>query len=253
MSINYLSLITAIFIGGAAGYIGSLMTTKKMSLVGDVLSHVALPGVGLATIFGINISLGALASLVIGVLIIWLLGFRTGLSAESLVGSVFVFSLAVGFLITPEEELLHALFGDISRVFISDAIAAIIASVGVFFAVRKIYPKMILAYISEDLALANKVKIQKYNLIYLLAIAAIVAFGIKVAGSLLTSALIIIPAVSARSFSRSMAQYAYSSMAVGALSSAAGVILAGYFGWAVGPVIILVNALIFGGTLLFKR
>ena len=253
MSINYLSLITAVFIAGVAGYIGSLMATKKMALVGDVLSHVALPGVGLGFLYGINISLGAFASLVIGVLAIWLLGLRTGLAAESLVGVVFVFSLAVGFLITPHEELLEALFGDISRIFLADAIAAIIVSAIVFLIIRKIYPKMILAYISEDLALANKVNIKKYNLIYLLAIAAVVAFGIKVAGSLLTSALIILPAAASRNFSRSMRQYSYAAMAIGMASSAAGIFLAQFTGWAVGPVIILTNAIIFGLTLVIKN
>ena len=54
------------FIGGAAGYVGSLMATKKMSLVGDVLSHIALPGIGLGLLYGVNVSLGALASLVLG-------------------------------------------------------------------------------------------------------------------------------------------------------------------------------------------
>jgi len=82
MSINFVSLISALFIGGAAGYLGSLMATKKMSLAGDVLSHVALPGIGFALLLGLNISLGALASLIIGVLIIWLLGMKTSLSSE---------------------------------------------------------------------------------------------------------------------------------------------------------------------------
>ncbi len=53
------SLITAIFIGGAAGYLGSLMVTKRMALVGDALGHVALPGMGLALLFGLNVSVGA--------------------------------------------------------------------------------------------------------------------------------------------------------------------------------------------------
>ena len=112
---------------------------------------------------------------------------------------------------------------------------------------------MMLAYVSEDLALANGVKIQKYNLIYFLAIAAIIAFGIKVAGSLLMSALIIIPAAASRNISRSMAQYSYLAMFIGAVSAAGGVWLSETIGWPVGPVIILINAVIFGITLLFKR
>ena len=112
---------------------------------------------------------------------------------------------------------------------------------------------MMLAYVSEDLALANNVKIQKYNLIYFLAIAAIIAFGIKVAGSLLMSALIIIPAAASKNISRSMLSYSYLAMFIGAVSAAMGVLLAEAIGWPVGPVVILVNAVIFGFTLFFKR
>lgn len=248
-----ISLITAGFIGAVAGYVGSLMATKKMSLVGDVLSHVALPGIGLGLIYGVNISLGALASLSFGILLIWWLGIKTELTLESLVGVVFVLSLAVGFFVTPEEELLHALFGDISAVNIYDAIAAIFVSVIVFLAAKKIYPKMMLAYVSEDLALAGGINVKKYNLIYLFLIAATVAFGIKLGGSLLTSALIIIPAAASRNVVRSMFGYSYLSMAIGALISVAGVFLSVYAKWPAGPAIILLAVFVFGATLFAKR
>ena len=261
MNTNYfISLITAIFIGGAAGYVGSLMDTKKMSLVGDVLSHIALPGIGLGLLYGVNVSLGALASLILGIMLIWVLSLRTELSMESLVGVVFVLSLAVGFLITPKEELLDALFGNISAVALSDAIAAVFISVVVFIAAKMIYSKMMLAYVSEDLALASGVKINKYNLIYLFLIAAVVAFGIKVGGTLLTSAMIIVPAAVARNISRNMRQYSWLSVMVGVASAVAGFavfpFLAARFGLsvvAIGPVIILASIVFFAISLLFKK
>src|SRR3989339_201422 len=204
----FISLITAIFIGGAAGYVGSLMATKKMSLV----------------------------------------------------GVVFVLSLAVGFLITPQEELLDALFGNISTVALSDAIAAVFISIVVFIAARMIYSKMMLAYVSEDLALASGVKINKYNLIYLFLIAAVVAFGIKVGGTLLTSAMIIVPAAVARNVSRNMRQYSWLSVIVGIASAIAGFavfpFLAARFGLsvvAIGPIIILASIVFFAVSLLFKK
>lgn len=260
MNTNYfISLIAAISIGGAAGYIGSLMATKKMSLVGDVLSHVALPGIGLGLLYGVNISFGALSSLVLGILLIWLLSLKTELSMESLVGVVFTFSLAVGFLITPEEELLHSLFGNISTSSFSDAVMAVFISIVVSIAAKIIYSKMMLAYVSEDLALAAGVKINKYNLIYLFLIAAVVAFGIKIGGTLLTSALIIIPAAVARNVSRNMRQYSFLSIMVGITSAVAGFAvfpyLADKFGLssiAIGPVIILISIFFFIASLISK-
>ena len=52
-----LSLITAIFIGGIAGYLGSLMLTKRMALIGGPLGHLALPGAALGLLYGFNIFL----------------------------------------------------------------------------------------------------------------------------------------------------------------------------------------------------
>ena len=53
-SINFLQLISALFLGLASGYLGSFMVLRRMALVGDALSHVALPGVALGLIFSFN-------------------------------------------------------------------------------------------------------------------------------------------------------------------------------------------------------
>ena len=253
MSINFVSLMSALFIGGAAGYLGSLMATKKMSLAGDVLSHVALPGIGFALLLGLNISLGALASLIIGVFIIWLLGMKTSLSSELLTGVVFVISLAIGFIVVPDHELLEALFGDITSVNYADMAMVILISIIVFLVARNIYPKMMLAYISEDMALAEGVKINKNNLIYLLIVAVVIAFGVKIAGSLLTSALIILPAAAAKNISGSMKQYSFLAALLGVVGAGGGVALAGIIGISAGPVVAILSAIIFGFTLAFGK
>ena len=80
------SLMTGIFIGGVAGYLGSLMITKRMALVGDALGHVALPGVALALIYGFSVSLGAFPILLLGIILIWLFEMRTKLPMEALTG-----------------------------------------------------------------------------------------------------------------------------------------------------------------------
>ncbi len=146
------SLISGIFIGGAAGYLGSLMLTKRMALVGDALGHVALPGMGLALLLGLNVSFGAFVFLLFGIFLIWLFEIKTSLPTEALVGVIFVASLAVGFLIVPELELLEALFGDILKVSFDMALVSAIFSILVFLVVKSIYPGMILASISNDLA-----------------------------------------------------------------------------------------------------
>ena len=250
---NLFSLITAIFVGGAAGYIGSLMLTKKMALVGDALGHVALPGMGLALSLGFNISLGAFIFLLLGVLLIWLLETKTELSTETLVGVIFVFSLAIGFLITPQLDLIEALVGDITKVSLIDAVVAVISSLIVFFVVKRIYQRIILVSLSEDLAVANRINIKKMNLIYLLAIAVVVALGVRVVGSLLIGALVIVPAASSRNFSQNMRQYVCWSIILGIVSCVLGIFLFKLTGFPAGPLTILISVAIFALSLFFKR
>ncbi len=155
------SLISGVFIGGAAGYLGYLMLTKRMALVGDALGHVALPGMGLALVLGFDVSFGAFLFLLLGICLIWLFEMRTSLPTEALVVIVFVASLSAGFLIVPEPELLEALFGDISNVSFEMALASAVFSVLIFAVVKRIYPNMILASISNDLAKSEGIKVKK--------------------------------------------------------------------------------------------
>lgn len=253
MDINLFNFITAIFVGGAAGYLGSLMITKRMALVGDALGHVALPGMGLALLLGFNVSLGAFVFLLLGVFLVWFLEEKSSLPTETLVGIVFVLSLALGFLITPEPELLHALVGDISRVSLLDAIVSVILSILVLFVVNKIYKKIILASLSEDLAVSSKIDIKKNNLIYLLVIAVIVALGVKVVGSLLIGALVIVPAAASRNISRNMRQYVLRAIFLGSLSCVSGIGLFMATGFPIGPLIILTSIFFFIISLIFKK
>ena len=239
--------------GGAAGYLGSLMLTKKMALVGDALGHVALPGMGLALLWGFNVSAGAFVFLLAGIFLIWLLETKTELSTETLVGVIFVFSLALGFLITPRPDLIEALVGDITKISLTDAVIAVIFSLIVFFAVKRIYQRIILVSLSEDLAVANRINIKKMNLVYLLAIAAIVALGIKVVGSLLIGALVIVPAAASRNISQNMRQYVCWSIVLGIVSCVLGILLFKLTGFPAGPLTILAGVFFFIVSLIFKK
>lgn len=248
-----LALVVAAFVGGAAAYLGSLMITRRMALVGDALGHVALPGMGLALVLNMDVALGAFASLAVGILLIWQLGEKTLLSLETLVGIVFVSSLALGFLIVPGNDLEESLFGDISNVSVAGAAAAAVISAAVFLLVRRIYPGMMLLGIAGELAFVEGIAARRYNLIYLGAVALIVAVGVKVTGSLLVGALVIVPPATARLVSANMKQYAALSGVLGVVSSAAGIIAARLTGFPAGPSIILLAALLFLLSLLIKR
>lgn len=251
--IDFTIILIGVFVGASAGYLGSLMVLKRMSLVGDALSHVALPGMGLALLYGINPLWGALAALFLGVIVIWSLEYKTKLPIEAIVGVVFTASLAVGVIITPEIELVEALFGDIAMVTLFDFFFAAILSVLIFFIARKISWGIILSAISEDLARSKGINTKRFNFIYLILVAVAVSLGVKVVGALLMGALVIIPAAASKNFSRNLSGYSYASMLIGAISSIAGILISEFSGFPPGPSIILVSTLIFLITLPFKE
>src|SRR4030066_394612 len=64
-----LQILTGVLIGLGAGYVGSFMVLRRMSLVGDALSHVALPGIAIAISLNVNPILGAIVFLLIAAVI----------------------------------------------------------------------------------------------------------------------------------------------------------------------------------------
>lgn len=247
-------LITAGIVGAVAGYLGSIMVLRRLALAGDVLSHVALPGIGIALIYNWDPFLLAFVFLFVASWLIWLLEKRTNLPTESLIGIFFVASLAIGVMIIPElEELGEALFGDISEINFFDAGLAVLLSILIFIVGSKIYKGLVLGTISEDLAIANGVKLRKINLLFMILVAAVVALGVKAVGTLLMGALIIVSATAAKNLSRSISRYTSLSAVFGFVTAPAGLLIAKTYELPPGPMIILVGVGIFLLSLLAKK
>jgi ABC-type Mn2+/Zn2+ transport system permease subunit len=224
-----------------------------MSLVGDALSHVALPGIAIALTFGFNPMLGALAALLIASVGIWYLSQHSEVYPEALVGVFFTASLSLGILLTPEPELLEALFGNIDKITVLDGVFVIAGSVFIFVATSAIAKNLLLGVVSEDLAKSQKINISKVNLIYLVLVALVVSLGIKFLGTLLTGAMVVIPAVSAKNITKSIQRYHQLSVFIGAVSSLVGILIARYFGISSGPAVVLTAVAIFVISYTFKK
>ena len=229
------------------------MVLRRMSLVGDALSHVALPGIAVALLIGINPFIGAFAALVAAILGIWALEKKTELPSETLVGIFFTLSLALGLLLTPEPELLEALFGNISKINIIDAALTGIFTVFIFMAIRRLAKGLMLSIVSKDLAKSVRIPVDKMNLIFLLLVAVVVALGLKVAGTLLMGSLVIIPAAASKNISVSLSRYTATAAVFGGLSAFSGIWVANYFNIVPGPIVVLAGGIVFLVTLLFKK
>jgi len=246
-------LVIGVFVGISAGYLGSLMVLEKMALVGDALSHVALPGLALGILYNFNPFFGAFAFLFAAAVIIWHVGRVTKLSFEAIVGAVFTLALAIGILMIRQLDALEeALFGDITTVTAIDVVAAVAISTAAVLLTRMIYKKLVLGMISEELAISKGINIEAINLLYLLLVSLVVAVGIKIVGTLLVGFLVVVPAAAAKNVSADLRKYSLLSSTFGAISAAAGVSLSSYLNLPTGPLIVFAGVAVFIATVLAK-
>lgn len=246
-------LVAAMFIAGAGGLLGAFALLRRMALVGDALSHVALPGIALGLLFHFNPLLGSLAFLLFGTLGIWFVEHKTKLPVETVVGVFFTTALAVGALLVPDTEILEALFGDIEKLTQFDfwwavSLSVIIVALLLYFARR-----FMLVLISRDLARSIGHNPHTLELLFLLIFALAVAVGIKFVGALLMGSLIIIPAATSRNLAASMNAYLGLSAAIGIVGALIGIFGAAFYHLPPGPVFILVVGALFLVSIFFKR
>lgn len=231
-------------IGAASGAIGSFILVRRMALVGDALSHIALPGIALALAYHLDPFLGVLAALLTVAPLIWWLEGKSNLPTDALVGVLFTASLALGILTIPDPEILESLFGAFPVLspleFAGTSSTAVIALVLTFVLARPFLYRIV----SEDLAKSGGVG-RGYDLILLVIFSIVVALGIKLVGTLLMGALTIIPPAIARNLSFGMKKYMLAAAAIGVAISAVGVSLAAFWAVRPGPTIILLGVALF--------
>jgi len=252
------SLLIGVSVGLSAGYLGSIMVLEKMALVGDALSHVALPGLALGILLNFPPLIGGFAFLFTSSVIIWHIGRVTKLSFETIVGAMFTLSLAAGILMIQDLEVLEeALFGDIATVTWTDAAAGVVIAIVAVYLTRVIYDKIVLSMISEELAISKGVNVARVNLLYLLLVSLVVAIGIKITGTLLVGFLVVVPAAAARNLSANLRRYSLLSCIFGAASAFAGILLAGFLSYLEpppppGPLVVVVGVAIFIATMVVR-
>lgn len=247
------SIILALVSAGAAGLIGSFALMKRLSLAGDVISHIALPGIGLAILYGINPVLGGAATLLLGTIIIWRVEEKTALTTEVAIGVIFASSLALGALITPKENLEEALFGGLGGLSLLEFVLGLSFAAIVFLAVWLLKNRLIIGTFSSDLAATTKTNLKLLNLFFLLIFSLTIILGLRFLGALLMGSLIIIPAAAARQIVHTLGKFLSLSSVFSVLSVAIGFALSKNYGLELGPAVVVVAASIFGLSLLRRR
>lgn len=248
------ALAVAAVTGAGAAMLGVFIVLRKMSLVGDALSHIALPGMALAILFHVNPFFGAFAFLALAVVAIVAIERGGLLSVDALTGVFFTTGLALGALmLRSSEALFESLFGDITRLGALDAWIATALGGGVLAITLWLFQDFAAVTLSPELAESEGIAVARHELVLLLLLALLVAIGIRVVGVLLVGALVIIPACSAKNVCRSLRTMAAASVLFGLVSVMVGLPLGLGLKLPPGPVIVLVSAAIFFLSLLLRR
>ena len=248
---SWLALSAAVAI--AAGLVGAVAVMRRITLAADALSHVALPGIGIALLIGIHPLLGATAALLVGAWFIWALERRTRLETDAVVGVVFSAALAAGALLTTREDLIDALFGAATTLGPWELAAGFggAAAVIAFIIARR--DRLVLMFLSPDVARTVGIDVRRLNLEFMIALALTVALGLRYLGALLMGSLIIIPAATARQLARDLRGMLVLSVTVALVATVAGTDVAWRLHRESGPVIVSVAAACFLLAMLVPR
>jgi ABC-type Mn2+/Zn2+ transport system permease subunit len=244
------ALLLSVCMAVAAGLVGSFAVMRRMSLAADPLSHVALPGIGLALALHSQPIVGAVAALLVGAVLVWLLEERAQAATEAMIGVVFAAALAVGSLTTSGEHLIDALFGSNRTVSVPEVLFVVVASIAIVVFILICRNSLVITLISPDIARTAGVNVRRLDLLYLLAFALTIALGLRYLGVLLMGALIIIPAVTSKRIARRLGEMLWLSIIIAIVATLLGMGIAAWLKGETGPIIVLVAAAGFAISLL---
>lgn len=233
----------------AAAPLGCFVVWRRMAYVGDATAHAAILGVALALTFELPIFGGVVAmALLMGLTVLALAG--RGFATDTLLGvlahSALAFGLvAVSLLHGVRVDLMSYLFGDILAVSRAD-LALIWGGAAMIVAlIAWRWSALLTATVSPDLAIASGLDPRREQAILTLALALAIAVSMKVVGVVLISALLIIPAATARSLARGPEAMALIAAALGSLAALGGLGLSLLADTPAGPSIVCLAAVLF--------
>ena len=221
------ALIAGIGVALVAGPLGCFIVWRRLAYFGDTLSHAALLGVALAFLFEVNVTVAVFAVSACVSIALLLLQRGATLSADALLGLLAHASLALGmvvlaFMTWVRFDLMGLLFGDILAVSKTDLAVIWGGGALVLGILAMIWRSLFAATVNRELAEAEGMNPGRANIIFMLLMAAVIAISMKIVGVLLITAMLIIPAATARRFSSGPEQMAVLAALIGATAVVAG-------------------------------
>ncbi|KAB7610100.1 hypothetical protein F9L33_15450 [Amylibacter sp. SFDW26] len=240
------AILAGVGVAIAAAPLGCFVVWRRMAYFGDATAHAAILGVALSLAFSTSLLASVLTVSLIMAFVVSTLTDR-GYAMDTLLGVIAHSALAFGLVAVSliggiRIDLMSYLFGDILAVGIKDLIVIWTGAVSVLFLMLWRWSALLTATLNPDLAYANGINPKHEQLVLSLALAVVVAVAIKVVGALLIAAMLIIPAATARPFSKTPESMAFIAAGIGGFSAYGG--LQGSYVWdtPTGPTIVCIAA-----------
>lgn len=251
------ALAVGILIALCSSLLGVTLVLKRFSFIGDGLSHVAFGAMSIAAVLQIGNEMPpVMATTVVCAVLLLRTGQNAKIKGDSAIAMISVGSLALGYLMMNlfgtssnlSGDVCSTLFGSTSiltlsqsEVWLCAAISLAVIAIYVLF-----YNKIFAVTFDENFARATGVRAERYNLLIAVVIAVIIVLAMNLVGSLLISALIVFPALSAMRLCKSFLSVTVFSAAASVLCAAIGILVSVLAGTPVGSTIVAVQLVVFG-------
>ena len=248
-------MVAATLAGALCGVLGVFVVLRGMSYIGHGLSHAVFGGAAASAVMSINFFLGAgIWGIVSGVLI-GRIARQKILGADAAIGIVTTASFAGGIALLnrygqARKSIEAVLFGSVLGVSWVDIIAITSVAVAVFLVVLVAYRKLLYATFDPQVAAVSGERVAFIEVMLMVMLSVTILVTMRVIGTLLISALLVIPAATARMITNSFARMLMLSPVFGAVSCLVGMNLSYHLDTSAGATIILVSAAGFTATYL---
>lgn len=254
------ALAAGIALALVVGPLGSVVVWRRMAYFGDTLAHAALLGVALAiAVEQLPMAGVGVIGVLIAVLLFWL-EKQGDLSTDTLLGILSHSALATGLILLSVIQaqgfninLMSYLFGDLLAVGAFDLVLMYGSVMIILLVFSQILSPLISISINEELARIDGIAVEKIRFIFMILLALVIAVALKVVGILLITALLIIPAATARLYSKSPKQMVMLSVLVAIAAVVLGLLASLGWDFPTGPAIVVSASLLFFVSRIFVR
>ena len=255
------ALVTGVLIAAACSILGVFLVLRRLSLIGDGLAHVTFGSVAIVLLIGFSplyVTLAALPLVIVSSLAILHLTRSRRIHGDAAIGIVSSIGIALGVIMASlsggyNADLLSYLFGNILTATQTELILSLIIFTAVILFVFFLYRDLFTVTFDEELAKSMGVKTNRVNVILMILTAAAVVSAMKIAGIMLVSALLILPAVAALQFSLSFRSTIIASVIFSVISVIGGMLFSFTFNLPTGGTIVIFNAVFLVVVLFAKK